>query len=88
MYIFFVSEVWLGVCDTRDRWPPACNSSGCRHAPISVIVGFTGNRPSHMRKVRRADVDDAIEPDGPSSEKRTFECQACQNEAIEVVKYR
>ena len=24
-----------------------------------------------------------IEPDGPGSEKRTFECQACQNEAIE-----
>ena len=29
-----------------------------------------------------------IEPDGPGSEKRTFECQACQNEAIEVVKFR
>jgi hypothetical protein len=28
-----------------------------------------------------------IEPDGPSLEKRTFECQACQNEAIEIVKY-
>jgi hypothetical protein len=26
-----------------------------------------------------------IEPDGPGSEKRTFECQACQNEVIEVV---
>jgi DNA-directed RNA polymerase subunit RPC12/RpoP len=26
--------------------------------------------------------------DEPSSEKRTFECQACQNEAIEVVKFR
>ena len=29
-----------------------------------------------------------IEPDKPSLEKRTFECQACQNEAIEVVKFR
>ena len=29
-----------------------------------------------------------IEPDEPGSEKRTFECQACQNEAIEVVKFR
>ena len=29
-----------------------------------------------------------IEPDEPGSEKRMFECQACQNEAIEVVKYR
>ena len=29
-----------------------------------------------------------IEPDEPGSEQRTFECQACQNEAIEVVKYR
>ena len=28
-----------------------------------------------------------IEPDGPGLEKRTFECQACQNEAIEIVKY-
>jgi hypothetical protein len=29
-----------------------------------------------------------IEPDEPNSEMRTFECQACQNEAIEVVKFR
>ena len=29
-----------------------------------------------------------IEPDEPGSEKRTFECQACQNDAIEVVKFR
>jgi hypothetical protein len=29
-----------------------------------------------------------IGPDEPNSEKRTFECQACQNEAIEVVKFR
>lgn len=29
-----------------------------------------------------------IEPDEPGSEKRTFECQVCQNEAAEVVKYR
>jgi hypothetical protein len=29
-----------------------------------------------------------IEPDEPGSEKRTFECQACQNEAIEIVKNR
>ena len=29
-----------------------------------------------------------IEPDGPGLEKRTFECQACQNEAIDVVKFR
>ena len=29
-----------------------------------------------------------IEADGPGSEKRIFECQACQNEAIEVVRYR
>ena len=29
-----------------------------------------------------------IEPDGPGSEKRTFECQACQNEAIEIVRFR
>ena len=27
-----------------------------------------------------------IDPDGPSLEKRTFECQACQNEAIDVVR--
>ena len=32
------------------------NGSGCRHAPISIMVGFTGNRSSHMRKLRRADV--------------------------------
>jgi hypothetical protein len=29
-----------------------------------------------------------IEVDGPGSQTRTFECQACQNEAIEVVKYQ
>ncbi len=29
-----------------------------------------------------------IEPDEPGSEKRTFECQACQNELVEVIKYR
>jgi len=29
-----------------------------------------------------------LEPDGPDSEQRTFECQACQNEAIDVVKCR
>jgi hypothetical protein len=29
-----------------------------------------------------------IEPDEPASEQRTFECQACQNEAIEIVKNR
>ena len=29
-----------------------------------------------------------IEPDEPGVEKRTFECQACQNEAIELVKHR
>jgi hypothetical protein len=29
-----------------------------------------------------------IEPDESGSEKRTFECQACQNEAIEIVKFR
>jgi hypothetical protein len=29
-----------------------------------------------------------IEPDQPGVEKRTFECQACQNEAIELVKHR
>jgi hypothetical protein len=29
-----------------------------------------------------------IEPDEPGLEKRTFECQACQNEAIEIVKNR
>ena len=28
-----------------------------------------------------------IEPDGPHSQQRTFECQACQNEAIEIVKF-
>ena len=53
---FFREQVWLGVCDTRDRWPPACNGSGCRYAPISINLGFTGNRSSHMRKVRRANV--------------------------------
>ena len=34
--------------------PPAM--AGCRHAPISVNLGFTDNRPSHMRQVRRANV--------------------------------
>jgi hypothetical protein len=29
-----------------------------------------------------------IEPDGPGSERRTFECQACQNEVIDFVKIR
>ena len=29
-----------------------------------------------------------LEPDGPGSQKRTFECQACQNEAIEIVRSR
>ena len=29
-----------------------------------------------------------IDPDGPSLEKRTFECQACQNEVIDIVKKR
>jgi hypothetical protein len=29
-----------------------------------------------------------IEPDEPGSETRTFECQACQNEAIDIVKNR
>ena len=29
-----------------------------------------------------------IEPGEPGSEKRTFDYQACQNEAIKVVKYR
>jgi hypothetical protein len=29
-----------------------------------------------------------IEPDGPGSERRIFECQACQNEVIEVFKFR
>ena len=29
-----------------------------------------------------------LEPDGPGSQQRTFECQACQNEAIEIVKCR
>ena len=29
-----------------------------------------------------------IEPDKPGSEQRTFECQACQNELIEIVKFR
>ena len=38
-----------------------------------------------MRQVRRADVAYA-NPDDPASEKRTFECQACQNEAIDIVK--
>ena len=27
-----------------------------------------------------------IEPDGPSLEKRTFECQVCQYEAIDIQK--
>jgi predicted RNA-binding Zn-ribbon protein involved in translation (DUF1610 family) len=29
-----------------------------------------------------------LEPDGPGSEQRTFECQACQNEVFDVVKCR
>jgi hypothetical protein len=29
-----------------------------------------------------------IRPGGPGSQQRTFECQACQNEAIEIVKCR
>ena len=29
-----------------------------------------------------------IEPDEPGSEKRIFECQACQNELVEVIKFR
>jgi hypothetical protein len=29
-----------------------------------------------------------IEPEEPGSEKRTFECQACQNELVEAVKFR
>ena len=40
-----------------------------------------------MRQVRRADVALEYEPDEPNSEKLTFECQNCENEAIEVVKF-
>jgi hypothetical protein len=29
-----------------------------------------------------------IEPEGPGSEQRTFECQACQNVLTEIVKFR
>jgi hypothetical protein len=29
-----------------------------------------------------------LEPVGPGSQQRTFECQACQNEAVEIVKCR
>ena len=29
-----------------------------------------------------------IEANGPGSQQRTFECQVCQNEAIEIVKCR
>ena len=39
-----------------------------------------------MRQVRRADVANAKEPDDPGLEKRTFECQACQNEVTDIVK--
>lgn len=29
-----------------------------------------------------------IEPDRPDHDRRTFECPRCQNERVEVVKYR
>jgi hypothetical protein len=28
-----------------------------------------------------------VEPDGPSLDKQTFECPACENDLIEVVKH-
>ncbi len=28
-----------------------------------------------------------IEPDGPVSQKRTFECQVCLNEVVEIVRH-
>ena len=86
--VHFVSRRWLGVCDTRDRWPPPAMAAGVvmrqfqSTSDLPEIVHPTCAKCGAPMWLTR------IEPDGPGLERRTFECQACQNEVIEVVKFR
>ena len=75
----------LGVGDRETALPPALATGVAMRqfeviSPAQDIVHPTCPKCGASMWLTR------IAPDGPGWEQRTFECQACQNEAIDVVR--
>ena len=88
MYGLFVPQVRLGMRDTENalasrlQWQcVAMRQFQVNSSSEDIVHPRCAKCGAPMWLTR-------LEPDGPGWEKHTFECQACQNEAIDIVRSR